>query len=214
MTRLIPWLLWLTILLAGAISSAQSTKPTVDLDSLLNAFAEMEGLEAQFVEEKRLALLKAPLVSRGRLYFARPGYLLRQIETPQPSKVLITPTTLTLEDGNTEETIDLTTRSDVRSFVASFVSLLAGDKGALTKIYRIEITWTAPGQWRMELAPKAPPLSDLITKVWVTGSQLSVVEVHVFDTSGDDTITRMLNVNPERHFNASERKALFGIEAP
>jgi outer membrane lipoprotein-sorting protein len=213
-TRLAPWLLCLTTLLGGAISNAQSAKPPVDLDSLLNAFAQMEGLEAQFLEEKRLALLKAPLVSRGRLYFARPGYLLRQIETPQPSKVLITPTTLTLEDGTIEETIDLTARSDVRSFVGSFVSLLAGDKGALKKVYRIELTWPEPGQWRMELAPKAPPLSDLITKVWVTGSQLSVVEVHVFDTSGDDTITRMLNVNPKRQFNASERQVLFGIEAP
>ncbi|MFZ1863861.1 MAG: outer membrane lipoprotein carrier protein LolA [Polyangiales bacterium] len=214
MTRLIPWLLCLTTLLGGAISNAQSTKPPVDLDSLFSAFAQMEGLEAQFLEEKRLALLKAPLVSRGRLYFMRPGYLLRQIETPQPSTVLITPTTLTLEDGNTEETIDLTARSDVRSFVGSFVSLLAGDKGALTKVYRIELTWTGPGRWRMELAPKAAPLSDLITKVWVTGSQLSVVEVHVFDTSGDETITRMLNVIPERQFNTSERKVLFGIEAP
>ena len=214
MTRLIPWLLCLTTLLGGAISNAQSTKPPVDLDSLFSAFAQMEGLEAQFLEEKRLALLKAPLVSRGRLYFMRPGYLLRQIETPQPSTVLITPTTLTLEDGNTEETIDLTARSDVRSFVGSFVSLLAGDKGALTKVYRIELTWTEPGRWRMELAPKDAPLSDLITKVWVTGSQLSVVEVHVFDTSGDETTTRMLNVNPERQFNTSERKVLFGIEAP
>ncbi|MGB8331393.1 MAG: outer membrane lipoprotein carrier protein LolA [Polyangiales bacterium] len=213
MIRLIQWLLCLTTLLGGAISNAQSTKPRVDLDSLLDAFAQMEGLEAQFVEEKRLALLKAPLVSRGRLYFVRPGYLLRQIDTPQPSKVLITPTTLTLEDENTEETIDLAARSDVRSFVGSFVSLLAGDKDALMKVYRIELTWTESGQWRMELAPKAAPLSDLVTKVWVTGSQLAVVEVHVFDTSGDETITRMLNVNPKRQFNASERKALFGIEA-
>lgn len=214
MIRGIAWLLCLTTLLGAAISNAQSTNPRVALDSLLDAFAQMEGLEAQFVEEKRLALLKAPLVSRGRLYFVRPGYLLRQIDTPQSSKVLITPTTLTLEDGNTVEKIDLAARSDVRSFVGSFVSLLAGDKDALTKVYRIELTWTEPDQWRMELTPKTAPLSDLITKVWVTGSELSVVEVHVFDTSGDDTIMRMLNVNPERQFNASERKVLFGIEAP
>jgi outer membrane lipoprotein-sorting protein len=153
-------------------------------------------------------------VSEGRLYFARPGYLLRRIDAPQPSKVLITPTTLTVDDGATQQVIDLEARQDVRSFVGSFVSLLAGDEDALTAAYSIRIRTLETRRWRMELAPKASPLSDIISKVWVTGTGLSVAEIHVFDTNGDEAITRMSDVNPNRRFHASERKALFGIEAP
>lgn len=203
------------VLLSVATSSiAQSTRAPVELDALLSAFAKMEGLEATFVEEKRMQLLKAPLVSEGRLYFARPGYLLRQVDGPQPSKVLITPTTLTVDDGATHQVIDLSARQDVRSFVGSFVSLLAGDKDALTAAYTIRIRDLKNRQWRMELAPKTSPLADIISRVWVTGTGLSVAEVHVFDTNGDEAITRMLDVEPNRRFDASERRALFGIEAP
>jgi len=203
------------VLLSLAASSiAQSTNAPIELQTLLSAFAKMEGLEAKFVEEKRMQLLKAPLVSEGRLYFVRPGYLLRRIDAPQPSKVLITPTTLTVDDGTAQQVIDLEARQDVRSFVGSFVSLLAGDEDALTAAYRIRIRKLEIRRWRMELAPKASPLSEIISKVWVTGTGLSVAEIHVFDTNGDEAITRMSDVNPNRRFDASERKALFGIEAP
>lgn len=196
-----------------AVSSAQSSREPVELDTLLSAFAKMEGLEAKFVEEKRMQLLKAPLRSEGRLYFAPPGYLLRQIDSPQQSRVLITPTTLTVDDGSTREVIDLRARSDVRSFVGSFVSLLAGDKEALTAAYEIRLVDAKDGTWRLDLAPKAAPLSEILEMVRVSGTGLSVVEIHVFDTNGDETITRMLEVNPKRRFDASERKGLFGIEA-
>lgn len=196
-----------------AVSSAQSIKAPVGLDTLLSAFAKMNGLEAKFVEEKRMQLLKAPLRSEGRLYFAPPGYLLRQIDSPQPSRVLITPTALTVDDGSTREVIDLQVRRDVRSFVGSFVSLLAGDKDALTAAYQIRFVDAKDGAWRLDLAPKAAPLSDILKMVRVSGTGLSVEEIHVFDTNGDETITRMLEVNPKRRFDASERRGLFGIEA-
>lgn len=196
-----------------AFSSAQSTRASVELGTLLSAFAKMDGLEAKFVEEKRMQLLKAPLVSQGRLYFAPPGYLLRKIDSPQPSQVLITPTALTVDDGSTQQVIDLQARRDVRSFVGSFVSLLAGDEDALTAAYEIRIAEEQNGAWRLDLAPKDSPLSDIIKMVQVSGTGLSVEKVHVFDTNGDETITRMLDVNPKRRFDASERKALFGIEA-
>jgi len=198
-------------LVAG--SSAQSTRGPVELDTLLSAFAKMDGLEAEFIEEKRIQLLRAPLVSQGRLYFSPPGYLLRKIVSPQPSQVLITPTTLIVDDGSRQQVIDLKARRDVRSFVGSFVSLLAGDKKALTAAYEIRIADGGDGKWRMRLAPKVSPLSDIVKMVQVTGTGLSVAEIHVFDTNGDETITRMQDVNPKRRFDASERKALFGIEA-
>ncbi len=197
----------------AVFSSAQSIKAPVGLDTLLSAFAKMDGLEAKFVEEKRMQLLKAPLWSEGRLYFAPPGYLLRQIDSPQPSRVLITPTALTVDDGSTREVIDLQVRRDVRSFVGSFVSLLAGDKDALTAAYQIRFVDAKDGAWRLDLAPKAAPLSDILKMVRVSGTGLSVEEIHVFDTNGDETITRMLEVNPKRRFDASERRGLFGIEA-
>ena len=45
---------------------AQAQRP-LDFDVLLEAYSKMDGLEARFVEEKRLSLLRMPLKSQGRL---------------------------------------------------------------------------------------------------------------------------------------------------
>src|SRR6185312_8153260 len=95
-----------TAWLASAGASAQSAakppspstapppsaaEPVARLSQLMAAFSRMPGLEARFVEEKRIGMLARPLTSSGRLYFARPGLLLRRVEQPQQSEVIITP---------------------------------------------------------------------------------------------------------------------------
>ena len=73
---------------AEASKSGRATKPKHELGSefppeppdartLLRALATVEGLEAKFIEDKHLALLRAPLSSKGRLYFTRPGHMAR-----------------------------------------------------------------------------------------------------------------------------------------
>src|SRR5690606_19339427 len=79
-------------------SSAQPHKPSVaaadepqTATQLFTRLRTLTGLEATFVEVKKLALLKMPLQSEGTLYYMQPGYLLRQVNKPKPSRVLITP---------------------------------------------------------------------------------------------------------------------------
>src|SRR5262249_34114382 len=70
-----------------AAAGAAAAPPT--LAALLEGFRTMPGFEARFEEEKTLALLAAPLKSRGRLYFAPPATLLRRVEAPDPHDILI-----------------------------------------------------------------------------------------------------------------------------
>ncbi len=81
--------LGLLVVLMGALVSApvQAQAPVsapvvvapvvapMTLDQLLARFAGMSGLSAKFREEKRMALLAAPLVNEGILYFAPKGRL-------------------------------------------------------------------------------------------------------------------------------------------
>ena len=208
------WLAGLWLGLASSLSLRAQVQQPIDFDALLEAYSKMDGLEARFVEEKRLSLLRTPLKSQGRLYYARPGYLLRQIEAPEPSRVWITPTTLIFEEAGKRESIDLAGRRDLESFVSSFVALLSGDKAALTASYdvRFSASETDKKAWQVELTPKGTPLSELLSKVHVRGRGLAVVEVKVIDRTGDQTITRMLDVDPTRRFSESERQKLFGID--
>lgn len=184
---------------------------TVDVDSLLSAFSKMPGLEASFTEEKHIALLAKPLTSRGRLFFAHPGLLLRRIEAPEPSEVMISKDSLRMRDKAGEQTLDLRARKDIRPFVESLTWILAGDRAALEKVYTIGfLPESASASWQLTLKPKVPPLSQLVAALTIRGHGMYVEQIEVRETGGDKTITRIVSADPKRTYSPSERKKLFG----
>ncbi|MCB9726978.1 MAG: outer membrane lipoprotein carrier protein LolA [Deltaproteobacteria bacterium] len=212
----------LLLALVGARAQAAEPTPTrtpapdatpVTLDSLLGAFQKMPGLEARFVEAKHLALLAAPLESSGHLYFVPPGLLARHTEAPSPSRVVIAPDAVRYSDAEGSGRIDLSARPDVRTFVESFVRVLAGDREGLARIY--ELKFQPPGaddpRWTLELVPRGPPLRELVTRLRIRGQGLAVEEIRVDEASGDYSVTRILEADPQRRFTPEERARLFDV---
>ncbi len=198
-------LLLLSVALCGADAGAPPAK--VGLDDLLRAFAAMPGLEAGFVEQKRMALLAAPLESSGRLYFTQPGLLTREVRRPSPSRVVITPDKLYARDATGKQMIDLRARPDVKLFVESFVRVLAGDRAGLEQIYEMRFT---PGDpWTLRLVPRGPPISKLIRAMEVSGRGLAVESVSVEETNGDASVTRITDADPARRFSDAEKQRVF-----
>lgn len=181
------------------------------LSQLMAAFSRMPGLEARFVEEKRIGMLARPLTSSGRLYFARPGLLLRRVEQPQKSEVIITPQELKLRDANGEQRIDLASRPDVRPFIESLTWLLAGDEKALAGVYKVDFAPQTGGAWQLTLSPKAEPLLHVIAYIRVVGQGLAVSEIQVREKGGDETVTRIVEADPARKFTPAELRSLFGV---
>jgi outer membrane lipoprotein-sorting protein len=215
---------WLLATLAVAVAfttSARAAKPKAeafpdhppDAQTLLRALATVEGLEAQFVERKHLALLKAPLESKGHLYYTRPGHMARIIDTPSPSTVRIGPTSLEVNDASGKQAFDLRRRPDVKMFVESFVHVVAGDRDALASTYAMmfEPAAAADETWRFTLTPRQAPLSDLVARLVIEGSAYAVASIVVHETSGDRTEIEMSDVDPKRRFTAEERARFFGL---
>jgi outer membrane lipoprotein-sorting protein len=197
-------------------ASAVHAEPVTQLSQLMAAFSRMPGLEARFVEDKKLGMLAKPLTSQGRLFFTRPGLLLRRVEQPQASEVLITPQELRLKDANGEQRIDLASRPDVRPFVESLTWLLSGDEKALAGVYTLEFVppeAAGPtGPWRLTLTPKAEPLAHLLAYIRIVGQGLAVSEIQVREKRGDETVTRIVEANPARKFTPAELQSLFGVK--
>jgi outer membrane lipoprotein-sorting protein len=204
---------------ADAASAAEAgTRPVtpdggakaVDAESLLRAFSGMPGLEARFREEKHIALLAKPLVSEGRLFFTHPGLLLRRVETPRASEVIISGDRVVLRDASGEQALDLRARKDLRPFVESLTWILAGNQKALEGVYAVSFQPERAGQpWQLTLKPKIEPLSHLIAHIRIHGSGYAVARIEVVETSGDSTQTLILDANPRRSFDAAEKAKLF-----
>lgn len=210
---------------AGLAVPARAASPAVpapkDLAALLAGFRTMPGFEARFEEEKTLALLAAPLASRGRLYFAPPNTLLRRVESPNAHDILIRDHVVRIATPEAErrrvETIDLAHRADVRPLVESMLWIFSGDLAQLESIYAIDYRVVPPatsGAWVLRLAPRRPPLSQLIRELAISGHGHGADRLEILESGGDRTTTRILDANPARRFADGEIERLFGLDAP
>jgi hypothetical protein len=202
---------------AAAEAKPPSQQGPLSLDALLHDFALMPGLSARFREERRLALLKQPLVSHGALNFAPPNLLVRHVEEPVESTALLRGDTLLISTPAGDRTFRVGANTLVRAFADTFRLLLSGDSPALREIYRIQfelVEGGVTGEWRIRLEPRRIPLSEVVAFFDLRGIGRRVMEIRLLELSGDETLTHFSDVNTNRRFSESEFEQLFSIPKP
>jgi len=203
--------------LSAGAEVSQGEEPRFDLESLFAELASMPGLEARFREEKRIALLREPLVSHGVLYFAPPDRMLRRVREPVESTLLLRGGELSIGSARGIRTIDLATNPVLRTFVDPFRLLLAGDIEALRTSYRVRLETSgepAARGWEIRLEPLHSPVKDAIAWIGLSGQGRVLFELEVREVSGDVTTTRFSAVDTERHFSDRELEELFERSPP
>lgn len=182
------------------------------LDSVLAEFSRVPGLTADFREEKRLALLAAPLVSEGTIAYASGGSFVRRTTRPTPSTVLIDGGNLRVASGSRTEQIDMRAMPLVRQFVESFLAVIRGDKRALEAAYRTTFSVQADGRgWSLSLVPRDSSLARVFASVSLDGHGALLERLVVRETSGDESTTTFTRINTTRRFTAEERQELFRL---
>jgi len=194
------------VLAAAAPASAQA--PT--LDSLLRRFSALPGLEARFVEEKRIALLAVPVRSEGRIYFSH-DRLMRRVERPERSAALIADGELTMRSGERVERLSITDNPVLRGFVESFRAVLSGDREVLERYYRARLHATDDG-WELELTPRSHELARFLRVIRMRGRGVTIREMRMIEVSGDETRTEFSDVDTARRFTDAEARRIFRIE--
>jgi outer membrane lipoprotein-sorting protein len=171
-------------------------------------------MEARYEEERRLALLSAPLKSEGRIYFAPPAHLLRRTEKPLVSVVLLDGDRLWFGDAKGKTGLELGASPVVRAFVESFTQVLAGNLEALRQRYELRFEPAPDGpSWTLVLTPREASLAQRMARIEVRGVDVQISEVRVVESRGDETVTRFLEMNVDRHFGSDELARLFDAPA-
>lgn len=198
------------VLLAVILVPPATAQERLDLDRLLEAVSSVSGVSARFTERKRIALLAAPLVSEGELYFAPPDRMLRRVTSPTPSAVLLRGDSLVMHSGDRREEIDLGSQPVVAGFVDSFRQVLRGDRAALERTYRVALEGDASA-WRLTLRPRAGALRRFLSSLEIRGSGHAIASMRMTERSGDVTETELHDVRTDRRWTPAEIRTIFRL---
>ena len=196
---------------------APSQPGELDLATLLARFATIPGLVAPFHEEKRLSLLREPLVSRGVVYYAPPQRLARVVDEPAPARVVVDGQRLVFMSAGERGAIGLDAHPMLRVFVDSLRMLLHGDVDGLHETFHITFARVGPAKelgWSVLLRPREDPLRRFLTSIRIAGNDRAIRTFRIRERNGDETRMTFSTVDPKHRFSAREIADIFGTAGP
>lgn len=143
---------------------------------------------AAFREEKDLAALAEPLVSRGTLLYAAPSRLERHTAEPAEESIVVEGDRLTWSRPaeGMRRTLRLEQAPELRGLVEAVRGTLAGDVVALRRYYSVGLEG-AEDAWRLTLVPVDAGVKALLKVVRVDGSGTDLRRVETVEADGDVT---------------------------
>ncbi|MEM7409382.1 MAG: outer membrane lipoprotein carrier protein LolA [Myxococcota bacterium] len=195
-------------LVALHVASAGAEGVEATLERVMQGMAGTSGVVAEFRESKELALLSAPLDSRGVLYFVPPDRLARLTEAPSPSRLVVDGDRFFLEDATGGEALDLSSNPVAAQVVSNFIVLFNGDLEALRERYEPRFETTDAG-WTLALVPRGRPLSDVVASVTLHGQGRALAKMELVETGGDKTTTWFDNVRTDVELEPATLERVF-----
>ncbi len=188
--------IWLTV--AMLLAAVMCLGWADSFEGIRAAAANVNAIEADFVQEKHLPILVRPLLSTGRLCYRRPDDLRWEYDAPVKSVLLI-------HDGDTRRFVqsdkglveDASVRMQAMQYVMPEIS------GWLSGRFQDNPLFTASlsGDQRIVLVPKDEGMARFLQRIELVMSNTPgvIAEVLIFESA--DAYTRMLfnntRVNPD-----------------
>lgn len=192
---------------AAALAPASSA----ELDVLFASLGKSPGLLAKFREQKRIALLSAPLKSEGTVHFDRTHGLAKHARTPSPKSVLLTPTSLSMWDGKKVESVSLATAPGLKAFADGFRMILAADRAGLEKNFEMHFFGDPNARWQLALTPRDAGLKKAVSSIELAGTKLELSSLTVKEANGDVTTTEFFDLNTAKKYSEAEAKDVFRV---
>jgi outer membrane lipoprotein-sorting protein len=191
----------LSILLGIAPLASASPMTQSDIDQLIQKLQTLHNthpsLQANFREERRLAMLKDPVVNEGKVWFTLPDKIRREIGGKTPSTTVIDGKKMSIYYPNYQqlEVYDLEKRPVIKD---SLRALTAGlNFREVTSYYDLQGSKNG-SEYQITLSPKTAAVRKLVKTVDLTiDENLTPVRVVVHDNKGQVFTITYTNVRRE-----------------
>ena len=193
MTRLLFRMLPATLLLAAGFLQAAPPEPAsprqlatraepantaADADWILKRLARPAPMRTAFVELRGSRLLKKPLRLEGEYRRPQDDTLVREVTTPYAETTTIRAGEVAIKRGDkAPRKFSLSRAPELAGLQQSFGALLAGDRVALERTYRLAADGTR-ARWTLTLTPREAALAARLQSVTLygRGAELRCIE--------------------------------------
>jgi outer membrane lipoprotein-sorting protein len=182
-----------------AAAPARAAGPSVTLETVIKKVQEQQKathtLQADFRQEKELALLAQPEVSTGTFIYSRPSNVLWTYTAPKRVQMVIANGVMTTyfpELGKAE-------KIDVKRFEDRIFKYM-GASGAIDELARyFDFTFTdskAKPVWVLDLTPKTRAVSKRVQriKIWIDKKTYLTSKIEYVEGDGDVTRYEFTNI--------------------
>ncbi|MDR1709862.1 MAG: outer membrane lipoprotein carrier protein LolA [Candidatus Accumulibacter sp.] len=170
-------------LLAGLLAAASPGARAEALDEIAQTVAAYPLVRAEFVQEKRMAAMKRPLVTRGRLVFSRTHGVLWQIESPYRMTYVLNETRLVeIAADGARRTREAREAPGFERVDRVFRAMLGANPEALREHFDAAGRIDA-GRWTLDLKPRGPA-AQFIESMRLAGGRF-VERIEIEEAGGD-----------------------------
>lgn len=183
------------VFVTGLVFASHSSAD--ELDKVFTSMAKVEGLRADFVEKKKLALMTIPLESKGSIYFSRTEGLVREVSGHGGSKAWVKAEKVLLKEGQKVREIPLQEGKAITKLIHSFRNVLLGKRKALAKDYALAFKRDGKS-WSLTLTPKDKTLLQFMKQIEFRGEGEEISSMVMLEKNGDETKTVFSNIKAKK----------------
>ena len=158
-----------------------------DLDEVMRLLAMRQHGRVEFIEQQFLAVLKRPIESSGELRYDAPDRLEKRTLKPRTETLLLSGGILTVERAHSRRVTDLHAYPQVLPFVESIRATLAGDRGALERVFRLDFAGSLD-RWSLVLVPLDSKVKQSLAQVRIDGMRDQLQRIEIRQPDGDRSL--------------------------
>ena len=158
-----------------------------DLDEVMGLLAMRQHGRVEFIEQQFLSVLKRPIESSGELRYDAPDRLEKRTLKPRTETLVLSGGILTVERAHSRRVTDLHAYPQVLPFVESIRATLAGDRGALERVFRLDFAGSLE-RWSLVLVPLDSKVKQSVAQVRIDGMRDQLQRVEIRQPDGDRSL--------------------------
>lgn len=176
--------------LAWAAAALAASGGNGQLGKLMALLGKRKHGEVTYVEEDYLAILDRPLKSSGVLIYDAPDHLEKKTLTPKKESLVLEHGELTVRRGDRTYHLDLRDYPQVAPYVDAIRATMAGDLGALEKVFRVRLEGSLE-HWRLRLVPRDAQVARQLRRIRIAGAEANLESVEIDKDNGDRSVMTM-----------------------